>query len=147
MLVDSSEAASPQIAKESKVLSLIEAYRDHGHLFTKTNPVRERRKYEPNLDIENFGLSAADLETVFQAGNEIGIGAAKLKDIVAHLNAVYCNHIGVEYTYIRNAEKLAWLKDKLNKLADKKNITKEKRSQILKKLGEAVGFEKYMNKK
>ncbi len=141
------EVASPQIAKESKVLTLIQAYRDHGHLFTKTNPVRERRRYEPNLDIENFGLSSADLETVFQAGNEIGIGAAKLKDIVAHLNAVYCNHIGVEYTYIRNTEKLSWLKDRLNKLADKNAVTKEKRAQILKKLGEAVGFEKYMNKK
>lgn len=146
MLVND-EASSPLIAKESKVLALIEGYRDYGHLFTKTNPVRERRKYEPNLDIENYGLASSDLETVFQAGNEIGIGPAKLKDIVAHLNAVYCDHIGVEYTYIRNPEKLAWMKDRLNKLADKKLVTKEKQSHVLKKLGEAVGFEKYMNKK
>jgi 2-oxoglutarate dehydrogenase E1 component len=59
-------------------------------LFTKTNPVRQRRNYEPTLALENFGLSDKDLETVFQAGNEIGIGVAKLKDIIAHLEHTYC---------------------------------------------------------
>ena len=65
-------------------MNLIHGYRQRGHLFTKTNPVRQRRKYMPTLDIANFGLEPADLETVFQAGNEIGIGPAKLKDIIAH---------------------------------------------------------------
>jgi 2-oxoglutarate dehydrogenase E1 component len=46
------------------VLKLIEGYRTRGHLFTKTNPVRDRI-FEPSLDINNFGLSSADLNTVF----------------------------------------------------------------------------------
>ena len=50
------------IKKEFQVINLIDAYRKRGHLFTVTNPVRERRKYLPTLDIENFGLEAADLE-------------------------------------------------------------------------------------
>src|SRR5690606_4848718 len=50
-----------EIEKEFKVLNLIEGYRHRGHLFTHTNPVRERRQYEPTLAIENFGLSKADL--------------------------------------------------------------------------------------
>jgi 2-oxoglutarate dehydrogenase E1 component len=33
--------------KEIAVLNLINGYRTRGHLFTKTNPVRERRKYFP----------------------------------------------------------------------------------------------------
>ena len=51
--------------KEFQVINLIDAYRKSGHLFTKTNPVRERRKYSPTLDIENFGLEQSDLETIF----------------------------------------------------------------------------------
>ncbi len=73
--------------KEVNVLNLINGYRNRGHLFTKTNPVRERRKHLPTLDLENFGLSDADLDTVFNSGVEIGIGAAKLRDIVAFLEA------------------------------------------------------------
>ena len=38
--------------KEVSVLNLISAYRTRGHLFTKTNPVRERRKYTPTLEIQ-----------------------------------------------------------------------------------------------
>lgn len=53
--------APEDVLKEFKVVNLIEAYRTRGHLFTKTNPVRERRRYYPTLDIENFGLSKEDL--------------------------------------------------------------------------------------
>ena len=59
--------------KNSKLLILINAYRQRGHLFTITNPVRER-KYSPTLDIENFGLKESDLELVFSAGEIVGIG-------------------------------------------------------------------------
>jgi 2-oxoglutarate dehydrogenase E1 component len=54
-----------KIEKEFNVIKLIEGYRSRGHLFTKTNPVRDRRSYDPNLSIENFGLNQADLEIIF----------------------------------------------------------------------------------
>ena len=78
-------AIPENVQKEFKVINLIHGYRQRGHLFTKTNPVRQRRAYTPTLEIENFGLEAADLTTVFQAGAEIGIGAATLQDIINHL--------------------------------------------------------------
>jgi 2-oxoglutarate dehydrogenase E1 component len=58
-------------------------------------------------------LTQADLETVFQAGSQIGIGAAKLKDIISHLQQTYCQSIGAEYMYIRNPED--------NQMASRKN--------------------------
>ena len=61
-------AVPENFQKEFSVVNLINGYRNRGHLFTKTNPVRERRQYSPTLDIENFSLSSTDLETVFQAG-------------------------------------------------------------------------------
>ena len=99
--------------KEINVLRLInEGYRTRGHFFTKTNPVRDRRKYEPTLDIKNFGLTEADLKKSFNAGVEIGIGPAKLKDIIAHLEKTYCDSIGVEYMYIPDPERKEWLRSK-----------------------------------
>ena len=62
-------------------LNMIDGYRTRGHLFTKTNPVRERRQYFPGKELETFGLSDADMDTVFNAGVEIGLGPAKLRDI------------------------------------------------------------------
>ena len=37
-----------EVRKEFLVVDLINGYRTRGHLFTKTNPVRERRKYTPS---------------------------------------------------------------------------------------------------
>ena len=82
----SSEAVSEDMLKEINVLNLINyGYRTRGHLFTETNPVRQRRDYSPNLDIKNFCLTETDLEKTFNAGIEIGLGPAKLKDIIAFL--------------------------------------------------------------
>ena len=95
--------------KEFKVLSLISAYRMRGHLFTETNPVRERRKYSPSLEVETFGLEQSDLDLNFNAGSEIGLGKTKLSNIVNHLKQTYTKSIGAEYMYIRNPEKISWL--------------------------------------
>ena len=106
---------SEECHQEFKVINLINGYSQRGHLFTKTNPVHERRKYLPTLDIENFGLEESDLDTVFQAGTQIGIGSAKLRDIIDHLKQTYCQSIGVEYLFIRDPKVLTWLREKMEK--------------------------------
>jgi len=135
------------IDKEFAILSLIHGYRQRGHLFTKTNPVRNRRKYEPTLAIENFGLEQKDLEKVFKAGNEIGIGPAKLRDIIDHLEATYCHSIGVEYVYIRHPEVVQWLKQKMESTRNTVKFSDEKRKHFFYHLKLAVGFENFIHKK
>jgi 2-oxoglutarate dehydrogenase E1 component len=136
-----------QFAKEFKVLELINGYRTRGHLFTKTNPVRERRKYSPTLAIENFGLSPADLETTFEAGSEIGIGSARLKDIIAHLEQTYCQSIGVEYRYIRKPEKVQWLQERMESVRNTPDFSIQEKKEFLYKLNQAVVFEQFLGKK
>ena len=70
---NSSSKFQDNVSKEFAVLNLINGYRSRGHLFTKTNPVRTRRKYKPGLGLDVFDLQSSDLETVFQAGIEIEI--------------------------------------------------------------------------
>lgn len=132
--------------KEFKVINLINGYRTRGHLFTKTNPVRDRRKYTPTLDLENFGLAEADLDIVFQSGNEVGIGAATLRDIVSHLEQTYCQSIGIEFTYMRDPERISWVKNKIE-LKNRPKYDAERKIEIYKKLNEASSFEAFLGKK
>lgn len=135
------------VKKEFDVINLINGYRSRGHLFTQTNPVRERRKYTPTLDLENFGLSQSDLETVFHAGSQIGIGPAKLKDIVAHLHQTYCQSIGAEYMYIRTPEIIQWLLIKMETTKNTPHFSKPEKLLILDKLNQAVVFESFLHTK
>ena len=145
------EGVSPQIPddlqKEFKVINLINGYRSRGHLFTKTNPVRERRTYRPTLSIENFGLEKNDLETVFNAGEIIGLGPQPLSIIIKHLEDIYCQSIGVEYMYIRQPEIISWIQKKLNINDNQANFSDSQKKKLMTKLIEAVSFENFLHTK
>ena len=143
----SASQAPDAVLKEFQVIRLIDGYRARGHLFTKTNPVRERRKYVPTLDISNFGLSEQDLDLKFNAGNIIGIGEASLRDIITHLERIYCEAIGVEYMYVRKPEEIQWIQDKLNINDNHPEFSNDQKKHILKKLNEAVSFESFLHRK
>jgi 2-oxoglutarate dehydrogenase E1 component len=133
--------------KEFRVVNLINAYRKRGHLFTKTNPVRERRKYTPTLALEHFELEKADLETIFQAGSIVGIGPSTLQEIIAHLEQVYCQSIGVEYMYIRKPEEVEWIKNRLHQNNNTPTFDVNQKQHILHKLNQATAFESFLHTK
>lgn len=141
-----SGAVSSEVIKEFKVINLINGYRQRGHLFTETNPVRERRKHQPTLALENFGLSENDLDTVFQAGQEVGLGPSKLRDILTHLTNSYCKHIGIEYMYVRNPERVQWLRERIEAVK-KSTFTLEEKKQFLEMASKASLFEQYIHRK
>jgi len=135
------------LQKEFQVVRLIDGYRTRGHLFTKTNPVRERRRYFPTLALENFGLGEVDLDTLFTAGEILGIGPSTLRQIISHLTSIYCDAIGVEYMYIRNPERVEWIQNWLNVNDNHPKFDADRKKHILKKLNEAVSFEGFLHTK
>ena len=138
---------SDQLQKEFNVLNLIEAYRTRGHLFTKTNPVRERRTYKPTLELSNFGLSDTDLNTVFDAAKALKLQPCSLKEILKHLDNIYCQHIGVEYMYIRDPKIREWIQAKIGYNDNIPKFSSEEKKSILGKLNEAVSFENFLHTK
>jgi len=146
-LTDDKIEIPEQVHKEFQVIELINAYRSRGHLFTRTNPVRTRRTYLPTLDFTNFGLSSEDLNTSFEAGNILKIGAQTLQEIIEHLNLVYCDSIGVEYMYIRNPDEIQWWRDQLHKNDNHPNYSINQKKYILSKLNQAATFEQFLQTK
>ncbi|WP_281323153.1 2-oxoglutarate dehydrogenase E1 component [Flavobacterium aestivum] len=138
---------SDKLQKEFKVIKLIEGYRSRGHLFTKTNPVRDRRVFLPSLELVNFGLSDSDLNTVFDAAKVIGVEPCTLKEIIGHLDSIYCQHIGIEYIYIRKPEVVEWIQKRLRINDNQPSFSTEEKKSILNKLNEAVSFENFLHTK
>ena len=143
---DSGEV-SEKMQKEFNVLKLIEGYRTRGHLFTKTNPVRDRRVHGPALTLENFGLSQSDLNTVFDSAKMVNMQPSTLADIIKHLDRVYCESIGVEFTYIRDEKAQDWIKNRLYINDNHPSFSSDQKKNILKKLNEAVSFENFLHTK
>ncbi|MGN7720657.1 2-oxoglutarate dehydrogenase E1 component [Chitinophaga sp. 22620] len=138
--------SSDQLVKELGVFRLIQAYRKKGHLIAKTNPIRERKDRQPNLDLKFFGLADADLKTEFFAGQVIGLGKASLEKIVQHLTEVYASKIGLEFTYINDAARIEWLQKEMETTI-RKPLNVDQKKRILSKLNQGVMFEKFLHTK
>lgn len=136
--------------KEFQVLALINAYRFRGHLESTTNPIRKRRDRNAKLAITDFGLTDADLDTVFMAAKECGLGApASLRSIVSHLRRVYCSNIGFEFNHVQDRDKRRWLRTRIEAHHPENDydVPIDKKRRILEKLNDAVVFEKFLHTK
>lgn len=135
-----------QLAKEFSVFRLINAYRKRGHLVATTNPIRPRKDRKPQLDLQDVGLSESDLDTEFYAGEFAGLGKAKLRDIIAKMKQLYAGEVGVEFTYINNAERCQWLQQAFETTMQQP-LSIERKRRVLEKLNEGVIFEKFLHTK
>ena len=138
-----------QMTKELKVLALIKAYRDRGHLLSTTNPIKQRRDRQATVNLEDFGLGDSDLQTVFFSGREIGLEKATLEQIIARLREVYCGNIGFEYHHIANRLKRRWIRTRVESMQSTSDygVSLEKKRRILEKLNGAVIFERFLHTK
>jgi 2-oxoglutarate dehydrogenase E1 component len=134
------------LARELAVYNLILAYRKKGHLVAKTNPIRERKDRNANLDLKYFGLGDADLQQSFAAGQFVGLGTATLQQILGKLQKTYTHHIGVEYSYVLRQEQVEWLEREIEQNLEKP-LPLESRKRILEKLNQGVIFEKFLHTK
>ena len=134
------------LSKELGAYRLILGYRNKGHLIANTNPIRKRKDRGANLDLGFFGLTEADMDTEFHAGNLIGLGTVKLKDILAHLQRCYASNVGIEFKYISDQKKVDFLTHAMEK-EFLQPISLEKKKRVLEKLNEGVIFEKFLHTK
>lgn len=132
--------------KEIRVYRLILGYRNKGHLLAKTNPIRARKDRGANLDLSFFGLSEADMNTTYQAGNLIGLGATTLKNILTHLESCYASNVGIEFKYISDQKKIDWLTNEMERQFTQP-LSLDKKKRILEKLNQGVMFEKFLHTK
>lgn len=132
--------------KELAVYNLINAYKQRGHLIADINPLKKRTSDKAALELNVFGLSEKDLNASFAVGSILGLGKSSLQNIIHHLEKLYCGKVGVEYTYIKDQEKIAFIEEAIkNKISAPVPVEQKKR--ILQKLNEGVMFEKFLHTK
>jgi 2-oxoglutarate decarboxylase len=134
--------------KNARVIELIAAYRNRGHLMADIDPLRldkSRFRMHPDLDVLTHGLTLWDLDRVFKVDGFAGKQYKKLRDVLSVLRDAYCRHIGVEYTHILEPEQQRWLQERIEVRHDKPSVSQQK--YILSKLNAAEAFETFLQTK
>jgi len=136
------------VDKSTRVLELIEAYRNRGHLMADTDPLRlvkDKFRSHPDLDVTQHGLTLWDLDREFNVGGFHGQERMKLRDVLSVLRDAYCRHVGVEYTHILDPEQLQWIRDRVEQQHVKPTVAQQK--YILNRLNAAEAFETFLQTK
>ncbi|WP_390893238.1 multifunctional oxoglutarate decarboxylase/oxoglutarate dehydrogenase thiamine pyrophosphate-binding subunit/dihydrolipoyllysine-residue succinyltransferase subunit [Mycobacterium deserti] len=134
--------------KNARVIELIAAYRNRGHLMADIDPLRldkTRFRSHPDLDIVSHGLTLWDLDREFNVDGFAGAEKKKLRDILGLLRDSYCRHVGVEYTHILEPEQQQWIQDRVEVKHEKPTVAEQK--YILSKLNAAEAFETFLQTK
>jgi 2-oxoglutarate dehydrogenase E1 component len=143
-------ASSTASAKQGAVSRLIQIYSNRGHLVAKLDPLGLTRRERPKvLDLDYFGLSEADLDTEFFTGSRVEKVAkrAKLRDIIAQLEHIYCGTVGAEFAHVSDTEERLWLQDEFQSGRLHHRFGAEERRNILWQLTAAEGLERYLHTK
>lgn len=129
------------------VWRLINMYRMRGHVLANLDPLEKEPGYNPELDLEYYGLSIWDLDREFYCGGLGGKKKATLREIISLLRDTYCEHIGADYMHLLDLEERKWLRERMESTGNEPTLTKENKKQILHKLNQAMAFEEFLHKK
>jgi 2-oxoglutarate dehydrogenase E1 component len=141
-----------EIAKQTGVIQLINAYRVRGHLIADLDPLGREPNYHPELDPITYGLTIWDLDREFLTGSlgeAIGEGGPKpvatLREILETLRQTYCGKIGCEYMNIQHPEQKHWLQEHMEPEANSWPLDRESKRSILRDLLQAEEFEHFLH--
>ena len=135
--------------RQGKVIRLIQAYRNRGHLLATLDPLglMERDKVD-DLNIEFHGLSDTDLDEEFYTDTFIPDNEKmKLRDILKSLKEIYCGNIGLECNHIMETEERRWFQRKFENKLQEYSFSKKERLNIYERLNSAEGLAKYLSAK
>nr|WP_181719314.1 multifunctional oxoglutarate decarboxylase/oxoglutarate dehydrogenase thiamine pyrophosphate-binding subunit/dihydrolipoyllysine-residue succinyltransferase subunit [Nocardia gipuzkoensis] len=136
------------VDKSARVLEMIAAYRNRGHLMADTDPLRlvkDKFRSHPDLDVTQHGLTLWDLDRTFNIAGFHGQEQMKLRDVLSILRDAYCRHVGVEYTHILDPEQLHWIQERVEQKHAKPTVAQQK--YILNRLNAAEAFETFLQTK
>ncbi|MCZ2829601.1 multifunctional oxoglutarate decarboxylase/oxoglutarate dehydrogenase thiamine pyrophosphate-binding subunit/dihydrolipoyllysine-residue succinyltransferase subunit [Modestobacter sp. VKM Ac-2986] len=144
-VADKRVAHEGQIAKEARVIEVIEAYRRNGHLMADTDPLEFKVRTHPDLDIVQHGLTLWDLDRQFPVGGFAGERTMLLRDILGVLRNSYCRTVGIEYMHITDPEERGWLQQRIEVKHDQP--AREQQKRVLGRLNAAEAFETFLQTK
>jgi 2-oxoglutarate dehydrogenase E1 component len=139
--------ASERATAQSRVASLIYAYRGIGHLIARTNPIEDSPATHPELELEAFDLGSEHLDLVFDSGHLGGPQRITLREILGILRDTYCRNVGVEYVHIQEKPVRRWLQQEIEPVRNRPKFSPESKIRILTHLIDAELFETFTHRR
>ena len=133
------------LAKQSRVIQLINMYRVRGHLLAELNPIGWEVLSHSELDLSHYGLTVWDLDRDFVTDGLPGPREQPLRQIIDTLRDAYCRTVGVEYMHMSDPKEKRWIQQRVE--PGPAELSTEEKKHILSRLNAAESFERFLHSK
>lgn len=127
-------------------MALIKAFRTHGHLAAKLDPLGTPPVGDPALEPVTVGLDEATMATIPTDVLRIAVPGATLAEALPHLQSTYCGTIAYEVEHIASHEQRVWLRQQIESGAHRQPISAEAQRALLERLTQVEGLERFLGK-
>ena len=150
----SSATAAPAVARPSDELlqavqaatSLLKAYRTHGHLAARLDPLGTEPKGDPALQPENLNLTPELMAEIPASILRIGVEGETLLDALPRMREVYCGTVGYQIEHLSSHQQRMWLREMIETSEHRRPLTDEEKRFLLKRLIDVFQFERFIQK-
>jgi multifunctional 2-oxoglutarate metabolism enzyme len=126
--------------------ALLKAFRTHGHLAARLDPLGIEPEGDPALDPEPLGLTPELMAQIPAKILRMYVPGATLADALPHLRETYCGTIAYEIEHISSHRQRVWLREKIESGAFRLPLTNDEQQTLLKRLVEVDALERFMHK-
>jgi len=127
-------------------VALIAAYRSHGHLAARLDPLGSAPPGDPSLDPVNHGLTPQLMEAVPAAVLRVRVPGENLAEVLTHLRETYCSTIAYEIEHISSHEQRNWLRERIESGRYRQPLSPERKLQLLGRLTKVEAMDRYLRR-
>jgi multifunctional 2-oxoglutarate metabolism enzyme len=126
--------------------SLLKAYRTHGHLAARLDPLGSEPKGDPALQPENLNLTPELMAEIPAEILRIGVEGETLLDALPRMESAYCGTVGYQIEHLSSHQQRIWLREMIETSGHRQALTTDEKRQLLHRLIEVFQFERFIQK-
>jgi 2-oxoglutarate dehydrogenase E1 component len=136
------------VAGVAAATALVKAYRTHGHLAARLDPLGSEPVGDPALEPERLVPPLTpDLQARIPANLlRVHVPGQTLADVLPKLQETYCGTSAYEIEHISDHQERVWLRQAIESGKDREPLPVEDKRRLLARLSEVEGLERYLRR-
>ena len=126
--------------------SLLKAYRTHGHLAARLDPLGSEPKGDPAIQPENLNLTPELMSQIPASILRIGVPGETLLDALPRMREAYCGTIAYQFEHLSSHQQRTWLREMVETGAHRAQLETEEKQRLLHRLIDVFEFERFIEK-
>src|SRR6476620_7449912 len=151
--ISAAPAAAPSAPPDTELLqavqaapSLLKAYRTHGHLAARLNPLGSEGDGDPALVPENLNLTPELMSQIPASILRIGVEGETLLEALPRMREAYCGTIAYQIEHLASHQQRVWLREMIETGAHRQPLSTDEKRELLKRLIHVFQFERFLQR-